>query len=31
MLYLSVIADVALLMGLIWSFHFKYAQRRRSI
>lgn len=26
MLYLSVIADVALLMGLIWSFHFKYAQ-----
>jgi len=23
MLYLSVIADVALLMGLIWSFHFK--------
>lgn len=26
MLYVSVIADVALLMGLIWSFHFKYAQ-----
>ena len=26
MLYLSVIADVALLMALIWSFHFKYAQ-----
>jgi adenylate cyclase len=26
MLYLSVIADMALLMGLIWSFHFKYAQ-----
>ena len=26
MLYISVIADVALLMGLIWSFHFKYAQ-----
>ncbi len=26
MLYLSVIADVALLMGLIYSFHYKYAQ-----
>jgi adenylate cyclase len=26
MLYLSVIADIALLMGLIWTFHFKYAQ-----
>ncbi len=26
MLYLSVVADVALLMALIWSFHFKYAQ-----
>jgi adenylate cyclase len=26
MLYMSVIADVALLMALIWSFHLKYAQ-----
>ncbi len=26
MLYLSVIADMALLMGLIYSFHYKYAQ-----
>jgi adenylate cyclase len=26
MLYLSVIADIALLMGLIYSFHYKYAQ-----
>ena len=26
MLYLSVIADIALLMGLIWTFHLKYAQ-----
>ncbi|TAJ35179.1 MAG: adenylate/guanylate cyclase domain-containing protein [Reyranella sp.] len=26
MLYLSVIADVVLLMGLIYSFHYKYAQ-----
>ncbi len=26
LLYLSVIADVALLMGLIYSFHYKYAQ-----
>jgi len=26
MLYLSVVTDIALLMALIWSFHFKYAQ-----
>ncbi|MBX9945321.1 MAG: adenylate/guanylate cyclase domain-containing protein [Reyranella sp.] len=26
MLYVSVIADIALLMALIWSFHLKYAQ-----
>ncbi len=26
MLYLSVIADIVLLMGLIYSFHYKYAQ-----
>jgi adenylate cyclase len=26
MLYLSVVADIALLMGLIYSFHYKYAQ-----
>ena len=26
MLYVSVVADVALLMGLIYSFHYKYAQ-----
>lgn len=26
MLYLSVIADIALLMALIWTFHLKYAQ-----
>ena len=26
MLYLSVIADIVLLMALIWSFHLKYAQ-----
>ena len=26
MLYVSVIADMALLMGLIYSFHYKYAQ-----
>ncbi len=26
MLYLSVIADIFLLMGLIYSFHYKYAQ-----
>ena len=26
MLYVSVVADIALLMGLIYSFHYKYAQ-----
>ena len=26
MLYISVLADIALLMGLIYSFHYKYAQ-----
>ena len=26
MLYVSVVADMALLMGLIYSFHYKYAQ-----
>jgi adenylate cyclase len=26
MLYLSVVVDIALLMGLIWTFHLKYAQ-----
>src|SRR4029453_405144 len=26
LLYLSIIADTALLMGLIYSFHYKYAQ-----
>ena len=26
LLYVSVVADMALLMGLIYSFHYKYAQ-----